>query len=67
MYYCYRMRLADHGVRTKQYRLIYYYPSGGRLSGAIDKDATSEWELFDVIKIRMRCTMCTTIRSWRGL
>jgi len=56
MYYRYWMHLADHGVpahygvRTKQYKLIYYYGRALGSAGAIDKDTPPEWELFDVIK-----------------
>jgi arylsulfatase A-like enzyme len=56
MYYRYWMHLADHGVpahygvRTKQYKLIYYYGRALGSAGSIDKDTAPEWELFDVIK-----------------
>src|SRR5213593_1117771 len=56
IYYRYWMHLADHGVpthygvRTKRYKLIYYYGKAVGSAGAIDKDTPSEWELFDMIK-----------------
>jgi hypothetical protein len=56
MYYRYWMHLADHGVpahygvRTRQYKLIYYYGKALGSSGAIDKDTAPEWELFDLAK-----------------
>jgi arylsulfatase A-like enzyme len=56
MYYRYWMHLADHGVpahygvRTRQYKLIYYYGRALGSAGAIEKDTPPEWELFDVIK-----------------
>ncbi len=54
MYYRYWMHLADHGVpahygvRTKQWKLIYYYGKALGSSGAIDRDTAPEWELFDI-------------------
>jgi arylsulfatase A-like enzyme len=56
MYYRYWMHLADHGVpahygiRTKHWKLIYYYGRALRSSGAIDRDTEPEWELFDMVK-----------------
>lgn len=56
MYYRYWMHLADHGVpahygvRTKQWKLIYYYGKALGSSGAIDRDTEPEWELFDMHK-----------------
>jgi arylsulfatase A-like enzyme len=56
MYYRYWMHLADHGVpahygvRTRQYKLIYYYGKALGSSGAIDRDTAPEWELFDIQK-----------------
>jgi arylsulfatase A-like enzyme len=56
MYYRYWMHLADHGVpahygvRTKQWKLIYYYGKALGSSGAIDRDTTPESELFDMVK-----------------
>jgi arylsulfatase A-like enzyme len=54
MYYRYWMHLADHGVpahygvRTKQWKLIYYYGKALGTSGSIDRDTEPEWELFDI-------------------
>jgi arylsulfatase A-like enzyme len=56
MYYRYWMHLADHGVpahygiRTRRYKLAYYYgqPLGKR--GAVDKPTEPEWEMFDLEK-----------------
>jgi arylsulfatase A-like enzyme len=56
MYYRYWMHLADHGVpahygvRTKQFKLIYYYGKALGSSGAIDRDTAPEWELFDIAR-----------------
>jgi arylsulfatase A-like enzyme len=56
MYYRYWMHLANHGVpahygvRTKHYKLIYYYSKALGSSRAIDKDTEPEWELFDMVK-----------------
>ena len=56
MYYRYWMHLADHnvpahyGIRTKQWKLIYYYGKALGSSGAIDRDTPKEWELFDMAK-----------------
>ena len=56
MYYRYWMHLADHGVpahygvRTKQWKLVYYYGKALGSSGAIDRDTAPEWELFDMAK-----------------
>jgi arylsulfatase A-like enzyme len=57
MYYRYWMHMADHGipahygVRTKQYKLIYYYGKALGSSGATQfKDTEPEWELFDLTK-----------------
>ena len=53
MYYRYWMHMADHGipahygVRTKRYKLIYYYGKALGSAGATDKDTAPEWELFD--------------------
>ena len=41
---------AHYGVRTKRYKLIYYYGRALGSAGAIDKDTAPEWELFDLIK-----------------
>ncbi len=54
MYYRYWMHLAHHhvyahyGVRTKQYKLIYYYADALGQPGAIDETKPPEWELFDL-------------------
>ncbi|MFI3206473.1 MAG: sulfatase [Clostridia bacterium] len=56
MYYRYWMHLAHHnicshyGVRTKDYKLIYYYGEALGKTGAIDIPKTPEWELFDLNK-----------------
>jgi arylsulfatase A-like enzyme len=56
MYYRYWMHLADHnvpahyGVRTKQWKLIYYYGKALGSSGSIDRDTPPEWELFDMTR-----------------
>ena len=56
MYYRYWMHLAHFevaahlGVRTKRYKLIYYYglPMGAK--GAKEEPTPPEWELFDLKK-----------------
>jgi len=54
MYYRYWMHLADHGVpahygvRTKQWKLIYYYGKALGTSGSIDRDTPAEWELYNM-------------------
>jgi len=54
MYYRYWMHLSDHGVyshyglRTKRYKLIYYYADALGVEGAIDEPKEPEWELFDL-------------------
>jgi len=54
MYYRYWMHLANHyvyahyGVRTLQYKLIYYYADALGQPGAIDDPKEPEWELFDL-------------------
>lgn len=56
MYYRYWMHKADHnvyshyGVRTKEYKLIYYYSDSLGQAGAIDETYEPEWELFDLVK-----------------
>ena len=56
MYYRYWMHLAHHGVyahygvRTKRYKLIYYYADALGQLGAIDDPKEPEWELFDLEK-----------------
>lgn len=48
------MHLADHGVyahygvRTRRYKLIYYYGEALDAAGAIDEPKPPEWELFDL-------------------
>jgi hypothetical protein len=37
-------------VRTARYKLIYYCGCALGSAGAIDKDTSPEWELFDTIK-----------------
>lgn len=54
MYYRYWMHMADHGipahygVRTAQYKLIYYYGKPLGATGALPKETTPEWEFFDL-------------------
>ncbi len=54
LYYRYWMHLAHHGVyahygvRTKRYKLIYYYADALGQLGAIDDPKEPEWELFDL-------------------
>ncbi len=56
MYYRYWMHLADHyvwshyGVRTMDYKLIYFYGEALGATGAIDEPKDSVWELFDLNK-----------------
>lgn len=57
MYYRYWMHnSSDHhvpahyGVRTKQYKLIYYYGKALGMKGANDPPATPEWEFYDLSK-----------------
>ena len=56
MYYRYWMHLADHyvpahyGVRTRKYKLIFYYGLPLGRSGAIKTPTDPEWELFDLQK-----------------
>jgi arylsulfatase A-like enzyme len=56
MYYRYWMNrphfdvAAHYGVRTKRHKLIFYYGLGLNASGALDKPAPPEWELFDLVK-----------------
>ena len=56
LYYRYWMHKADHnvyahyGVRTKRYKLIYYYSDALGQPGAIDETYEPEWELFDLEK-----------------
>lgn len=54
MYYRYWMHKAHHnvyahyGIRTKRYKLIYYYSDGLGQPGAVDETYEPEWELFDL-------------------
>ncbi len=55
MYYRYWMHLggghtvcAHYGVRTKRYKLIYYYGEALDAPGAVDEPRSPEWELFDL-------------------
>lgn len=56
MYYRYWMHLAHHGVpahygiRTKRYKLIYYYGQPLGMRGAVRRPTEPEWELFDLEK-----------------
>jgi arylsulfatase A-like enzyme len=56
MYYRYWMHKANHnvyahyGVRTKRYKLIYYYSDALGQAGTIDETYEPEWELFDLEK-----------------
>ncbi|MEM7030319.1 MAG: sulfatase [Chloroflexota bacterium] len=56
MYYRYWMHLAHHhiyahyGLRTHQYKLIFYYADGMAQLGSIDDPKEPEWELFDLEK-----------------
>lgn len=55
MYYRYWMHLDDHhnvyshyGIRTHQYKLIYYYAEALGTAGSKDENRPPEWELFDL-------------------
>jgi len=54
LYYRYWMHKAHHnvyahyGIRTKRYKLIYYYSDALGQMGAIDETYEPEWELFDL-------------------
>jgi arylsulfatase A-like enzyme len=56
MYYRYWMHKAHHnvfahyGIRTLDYKLIYYYSDGLGQPGAEDETVPPEWELFDLRK-----------------
>ncbi len=56
MYYRYWMHKAHHnvyahyGIRTLDYKLIYYYSDALGQAGAIDESYEPEWELFDLHK-----------------
>lgn len=41
---------AHYGVRTKRYKLIYYYGEALGASNTFDESRTPEWELFDLEK-----------------
>lgn len=41
---------AHYGLRTKRYKLVYYYGESRGASGAADELRTPEWELFDLDK-----------------
>ena len=41
---------AHYGVRTKRYKLIYYYADALGQAGTIDETYEPEWELFDLEK-----------------
>jgi arylsulfatase A-like enzyme len=43
---------AHYGIRTHQYKLIYYYGEALGATDAIDEPRTPEWELFDLEKDR---------------
>jgi arylsulfatase A-like enzyme len=54
MYYRYWMHKAHHnvyahyGIRTRRFKLIYYYADALGQQGAIDETYEPEWELFDL-------------------
>ena len=57
MYYRYWMHLdqfhnvySHYGIRTHQYKLIYYYGQALGTSGSLEEDRPPEWELFDLVK-----------------
>jgi len=56
MYYRYWMHMADHGVpahygiRTRRYKLVYYYGKPLGSAGALPQETPPEWELFDLEK-----------------
>ena len=56
MYYRYWMHLSEHkvyahyGIRTEQYKLIYYYADALGTLGSEDEPKVPEWELFDLKK-----------------
>lgn len=64
MYYRYWMHLAHHGVaahygiRTKRYKLIYYYGEALDTQGSIDNPTQPEWEFFDLEKDPYEMTNC---------
>lgn len=56
MYYRYWMHMSEHavyahyGIRTEQYKLIYYYADALGTKGSEDNPQPPEWELFDLKK-----------------
>jgi arylsulfatase A-like enzyme len=54
MYYRYWMHRKNHnvyahyGIRTKRYKLIYYYSDALGQAGAVGETCPPEWELFDL-------------------
>jgi arylsulfatase A-like enzyme len=56
MYYRYWMHMSEHavyahyGIRTEQYKLIYYYADALGTTGSEDNPQPPEWELFDLKK-----------------
>lgn len=55
MYYRFWMHMVQgvcshYGIRTHQFKLIYYYGEALGASGAIDVSVTPEWECFDLEK-----------------
>ncbi|NIK78329.1 arylsulfatase A-like enzyme [Paenibacillus castaneae] len=56
MYYRYWTHLSEHkvyahyGIRTEQYKLIYYYADALGTLGSEDESKIPEWELFDLKK-----------------
>jgi arylsulfatase A-like enzyme len=58
MYYRYWMHKSHHnvyahyGIRTHDYKLIYYYSDGLGTLGSLDEPYEPEWELFDLRKDR---------------
>ncbi len=55
MYYRYWMHrdtshnvYSHYGIRTRRYKLIYYYADGLGQPGAMDEPCAPEWELFDL-------------------
>jgi len=56
MYYRYWMHrphfdvAAHYGIRTEDYKLIFYYGLPLNAAGAVDKPTPPEWELFDLKK-----------------
>jgi arylsulfatase A-like enzyme len=56
MYYRYWEHMSEHGVyahygiRTEQYKLIYYYADALGTNGSVDDPKPPEWELFDLKK-----------------